>query len=290
MRSAIFSSLNLLHPLFKRINRNRLRVLAYHTIPDQKKFERQLKYLEKEYNIISIDDLLNSLQGRGTLPEHPLLITFDDGDYSVYEKGLPALKKFNVPSCLFIITGLINTTQDVWIKKVEAREMNAGKSYFEARKEVRRLKLLENRERLKEIENCPEVEKRQLSGKEIFELKDAGMFIGNHTHTHPMLDRCTSAEVQKELNESQRVFHDLGLNGFDIFAYPNGNEDPSTKEVLEQNHMKLVFLFDHKINPEKINPLYISRIKVDTDTEIDEFKSKVSGIHPFLFNLKEGAQ
>ena len=289
MRSATFSSLNLLHPVFKNINRNRLRVLAYHTVPDQEKFEKQLKYLVKEYNIISIEDLLNSVYNKETLPEHPLLITFDDGDMSVYDQGLPALKKYGLPSCLFIITGLVNTSRDVWIRKVEAREMNAGKSYLEARKEVRRLKLLENRERLKEIKDYPEVEKPQLSGKNLYELKGAGMFIGNHTHTHPMLDRCTSAEVQEELTQSKNVFEDLKLDGFDIFAYPNGNEDPSTRKVLEKNKMKLVFLFDHKINPEQINPMYISRIKVDTDTEINEFKAKVSGIHTFLYNLKNNS-
>ena len=286
MRSITFSSVNLLHPLFKKMYKRRLRVLAYHTIPDKKKFEKQLQYLKKEYNVISVDDLLKSVQHRERLPNNPLLITFDDGDVSVYEKGLPVLKKYGFSSCLFIITGLVNTSKDVWIKRVEAREMQAGKTYLEARKEVRRLKLVENQERLKEIEDCPEVKKRQLTGEELYELQDAEMYIGNHTHTHPMLDRCTPSEVQEELNQSKKVFRNLKLNGFDVFAYPNGNEDPSTKKVLEENNMKLVFLFDHKVNPEKIDPMYISRIKVDTDTEINEFIAKVSGIHPFFFNLK----
>lgn len=287
MRSTIFSSLNLLYPFFKRMYSNRLRVLAYHTVPDQEKFESQLKYLKKEYNVVSIEDILSAVQREETLPKNPLLITFDDGDVSVYEKGLPVLKKYDVKSCLFIITDLINKCKDVWIKRVETREINAGKSYSEARKEVRRLKLLKNGERLEAMKGCPEVQKRQLTSDELYELQEAGMFIANHTHTHPMLDRCTPAEVQEELNLSREVFDDLKINGFNVFAYPNGNEDPSTKKVLEENNMKLIFLFDHKINPEKINPLYISRIKVDTNTEINEFKAKVSGIHPYFFNLKK---
>lgn len=286
MRAATFSSLNFLHPIFKKIYLKRLRVLAYHTVPDQAKFERQIIYLKKEYNIISVEDLLKSVHEKSPLPNNPLLITFDDGDVSVYDKGLPILKKYDLKSCLFIITGLVNTTKDVWIRRVEAGEINAGKSFFEARKTVRRLKRVENHERLQAVKNYPDVQKPQLSTEQLYELQDNGMYIGNHTHTHPMLDQCTAAEVQEELDLSKKVFKDLGLEGFNVFAYPNGNEDPSTKKVLEKNDNKLVFLFDHKINPKKINPLYISRIKVDTDMEINEFIAKVSGVHPFLFNIK----
>lgn len=286
MRARIFSSLNILHPFFKRLHSNRLRVLAYHTVPDKVKFEQQVAYLHKEYCIIGIEDLLDAVEEKKDLPNNSLLITFDDGDITVYENALPVLKKYNLRSCLFIITSLINTSREVWIKRIEAREMGAGKTYLEAREVVKHLKQVDNRKRLKEMEDCPEVLKEQLTDQQLHEMENEGMFIGNHTHTHPMLDRCTPGEVQEELDAAREVFQKFDLRGFQVFAYPNGNEDRSTRKVLEKNGIKLVFLFDHKINQPQLDPMNVSRIKVDTDTEINEFKAKVSGVHPFLFNLR----
>lgn len=286
MRRAVFSSFNLFHSFFKIRYKERLRVLAYHKVPDAQKFEKQIQYLRDHYSIISVEQLLNSVKGDGVLPENPLLITFDDGDISVYEKGLPLLKKYHLDSCLFIITGLINTDEDVWIKRIEQKEMAEGKTYLEARQVVRHLKQISNSERKKVLRDYPAVKKQQLTSQQLCEMRENHMFIANHTHTHPMLDKCTSEEVQEELDLAREVFRDLNIEGFEVFAYPNGNQDANTKKVLEQNKLELIFLFDHKINKKKLDPMYISRIKVDTDTEIEEFKAKVSGAHPFLFNLR----
>ena len=76
----------------------------------------------------------------------------------------------------------------------------------------------------------------------------------------------------------------------DIFAYPNGNYDGRVEEVLVENKIAMTFLFDHKINNSNIHPLRISRIKVDSDNDLHEFKVKISGFHPFLYNnfLRKG--
>jgi len=286
MRTKLFSGLNTFHFFFKKKYTDRLRVLAYHTVPDEKAFEKQVIYLKSQYNIISIEDLQSHFRENIPLPKNSLLITFDDGDISVLKKGLPVLKKYNLSSSLFIITSLINTSNDVWIKQVEAKEMGERKSYIEARLVVKHLKEISNTERLKIMKNYPEVSKQQLTAKDLKEMARQGMFIGNHTHTHPMLDKCTTKEIEEELAEAKNVFEDLQLPGFKVFAYPNGNADDKTTKVLKDFGMELVFLFDHKINKTVLDPLNISRIRVDSDIEMTEFKAKVSGAHPFLFNLR----
>lgn len=286
MRKHIYTALHLLHGLFKKRYQRRLRVLAYHKVPDQDAFEKQVEYLKSQYSIIGIEDLLAHVYDGKSLPKHPLLITFDDGDISVLKEGLPVLNKYKLKSCLFVITGLINTSEDVWIKRIEAKEMKEGKSYSEARTVVRKLKQLSNKERLDQMKKYPQVFQEQLKSGDLKAMEKMRMFIGSHTHTHPMLDKCSSEEISEELNRSRRFFEEESLNGFEIFAYPNGNENARTEELLKKFGMKLVFLFDHKINKGKIDPLKISRIRVDSDTELKEFKTKVSGAHPFIFHLK----
>jgi peptidoglycan/xylan/chitin deacetylase (PgdA/CDA1 family) len=256
-------------------------------VPDEKAFEKQVIYLKSHYNIIDIEFLLRHFREKTPLPKNPLLLTFDDGDISVLEKGLSVLKKHHLSSCLFVITGLVNTSQDVWIKRVEAKEMKEGKSYLESREVVKEFKRISNAERVKKMEGYPEVSVPQLTTNNLKEMENYGMFIGNHTHTHPMLDKCTSEEISEELTEAKKVFEALQLSGFNVFAYPNGNADEKTTEILKSFGMELVFLFDHKINEKKLDPLNISRIRVDSDTEMTEFKAKVSGAHPFIFNLRK---
>jgi len=287
MRDKLYSALSTFHFLFKRKYADRLRVLAYHTVPDEMAFEKQVIYLKSNYTIISIEDLQSHFRKKTPIPKNSLLITFDDGDISVLEKGLPILKKYNLNSCLFIITGLINSSTDVWIKQVEAKEMKEGKSYLEAREVVEHLKEISNTERLEIIKNYPEVSRQQLTTEDLMEMTRQGMFIGNHTHTHPMLDKCTSEEIGKELRDAKEIFKALQLSGYNVFAYPNGNTDEKTTKVLKDFGMELVFLFDHKINQKKMDPLNISRIRVDSDTGMTEFKAKVSGVHPYIFNLKK---
>lgn len=58
-------------------------------------FESDLEYLkENGYQTILIEDLINYTRG-GTLPEKPILLTFDDGYYNNYLYAFEAAKKHN---------------------------------------------------------------------------------------------------------------------------------------------------------------------------------------------------
>jgi poly-beta-1,6-N-acetyl-D-glucosamine N-deacetylase len=287
MRKFLYNVLSRLDFLFFKKYNNRLRVLAYHKVPDEKAFEEQVIYLKSRFNIISIPQLIDHFENKTCLPKNPLLITFDDGDISVLEKGIPILKKFKLPSCLFIITELINTSKEVWIRRVEEGEMHKGKTYAQARQLVNHFKNIPNAERALQMKNYPSVKGLQLTTKDLKYLQNHGMYIANHTHTHPMLDKCSTAEIKEELQASLRIFNELGLDGYSVFAYPNGNANSETNTLLKNSNIQLIFLFDHKVNGPVLDPLNISRIRVDSDTGIMEFKAKVSGAHPFIYNMKK---
>ena len=93
-------------------------VLNYHQINDvdenmltvsTAEFETQMVWLEENgYKTITVSELLDALEGKGSLPEHPVLITFDDGYIDNYQCAFPILKKHNMKACIFLISEYVS--------------------------------------------------------------------------------------------------------------------------------------------------------------------------------------
>ena len=68
-------------------------------------FERQMKYLkDRNYNVISLDELVDGLRKGRDLPRNTVVITFDDGWEVLYDNAFPVLKKCKFPVTIFVIT------------------------------------------------------------------------------------------------------------------------------------------------------------------------------------------
>ncbi len=284
MRNIFYRILSWFTIPFIGFSKKKLRVLAYHTVNDEVSFEKQLIYISKNFNVISSDDLKQHLLQNKALPEKALLITFDDGDISVLEKGLPVLKKYNLPAVLFVITELINTSKPFWWYEMEQLldKKTADSKVWEVKK-------MTNTERLAymdEIRSLSEsqIKQRQLTTKELKLLHSSNITVANHSHTHPMFDKSTVEELESEMNMAHDYLKENGF-AYEMFAYPNGNYDLTAEKVLSEKGIEYAFLFDHLINDRKINPLRISRIRVNAEDNLYEFKAKVSGLHSLIMNL-----
>ncbi|MGY4796678.1 polysaccharide deacetylase family protein [Lysinibacillus fusiformis] len=88
------------HHLEENINNN--------TVISPENFENQMKLLKMEgYHAISAQQLYDYLNGQTPLPQKPVLITFDDGYFSNYEKAYPILKKYDMHAEIFVIASRI---------------------------------------------------------------------------------------------------------------------------------------------------------------------------------------
>jgi len=93
-------------------------VLCYHDIPEvaltpydipQHIFIKQLEYLRQNgYNFISPEEIRQAKQGRFTLPDKAVLLTFDDGYLSFYHFVFPLLKLYRIPAVISIATSWID--------------------------------------------------------------------------------------------------------------------------------------------------------------------------------------
>ncbi len=94
-----------------------LPILMYHHLSDTgdgsvtvtpETFETQLMQLiEKGYTAVSFDEIIAYADGRGSLPEKPVCIVFDDGYESNLTLALPILEKYNIPATICIIGSLV---------------------------------------------------------------------------------------------------------------------------------------------------------------------------------------
>ena len=117
-------------------------VLNYHQVevkdgnpltlhPEQ--FEAQMAYLADEgYTTITIDEMMDALENGTSLPEKPVIITFDDGYADNYEYAYPILKKYGFKATIFLIYDFTDTYPNylTWDQINEMKE--SGLIHFES--------------------------------------------------------------------------------------------------------------------------------------------------------------
>ena len=95
--------------------------LCYHDIPEspvekddisQKDFINQIEYLRTHgFTFVSPADILAASRGAKALPEKAVLLTFDDAYESFYRFVYPALRLYNIPAVLSVVTSWIDNPE-----------------------------------------------------------------------------------------------------------------------------------------------------------------------------------
>lgn len=280
-------------PLCRRRADRHLVVLAYHGVDDAAHFAWQMELLRSTMRPVALDDVLGAMAARRSLPPRSVLVTFDDGERSVLERALPILESREIPAVAFVVAGLVGTNEPFWWSEVEESVRRGGHAPGlppgDPAGAVRALKGVSNDVRLARLQELrestkgPPVRTRHLCPEDLFALEDAGIAIGNHTLTHPCLDRCFGKVVEREIREAHDAL--TGMLGAPprAFAYPNGNHDPRAARVLTGLGYGAAFLFDHRIGRfPPSDPYRISRVRVSSTTDPDRFRIVLSGLHPAL--------
>lgn len=89
-------------------------------------FANQMNELnQKGYTTITIDNLLDFLNGSGALPAKPIVITFDDGYVDFFTDAFPILRTHNFLATIFVSSGLIESGPD-YLTWGQLREMKGS--------------------------------------------------------------------------------------------------------------------------------------------------------------------
>lgn len=245
-------------------------ILRYHSIADfkdgdftyaspqitvsTKKFEEQIKYLSKRYNVISLEELALYIKDGKELPENSLAITFDDGYKDNYLNAYPILKKYGVSATFFLTAGCLNGKDILWthrilhiFKETKKKEITIKtqeglntlnietfKDKLNAidivNRTILRLDQSKREEFITDLSNKLEVDidrqensrKYMLSWDEVKEMRKGGMSFGAHTITHCNLPHCTYDYAKEEIEGSKVILEENIGKPINLFSYPNG--------------------------------------------------------------------
>jgi peptidoglycan/xylan/chitin deacetylase (PgdA/CDA1 family) len=175
-------------------------------------------------------------------------LTFDDGWWDNLEFAAPVLAGTQTPASIFVVTGLIGSDQTFWIERLYAEWKDPGfRRRVQERTGMRGAPIAAIVERLKRVESaqrtellsevidqdspCPALD-RMLTWDELQKLQAAGVAVGSHTVTHPLLTYENAKQVKEELVDSKVALQQKLQGSLNQFAYPNGDQDRNVREIV----------------------------------------------------------
>lgn len=214
--------------------------------PTAQAFDELLGALKSWFNVIGLTEALD-LMARGTLPPAALAISFDDGYADNVEVALPILQSHGLTATFFVATGYLGDGvmfNDQVIEGVRAAEgdsldlefLGLGRLPIRTNAErfqtsqaiIGNIKFLSSDERMQKAERVAELcrlstpPRLMTDADGVRRLAAAGMEIGAHTHTHPILMRLAPAAAEQEIARGRDELASILGYPPRLFAYPNG--------------------------------------------------------------------
>lgn len=247
-------------------------ILTYHTLgADAEAFDAwtvvrksdflaQMQHVRRDYDIVSLDDVLNeSMPGMvGRRPR--AVVTFDDGHTGLHEILLPIVERERLPVTIYVATGHIETGCPYWFDRVMnalqstaphtvdlrplggepiqvgtaggARNWAAISNVLEAlktqapqrREEIARA-IVDVTEGISKPHFAPLM---PMSQDQLIDVsRSRWVTIGAHTHDHALLDKVPLEHAVHSIQKCVELLTEWTGRAVDHFAYPNGNYSQS---------------------------------------------------------------
>lgn len=255
MTTPMMQAVGLLAPQWTRA---RLSILIYHRIPlhkdpllsmgspDAAAFDWHMALVRRYFNVLPLSQAISRLR-EDTLPPRALCVTFDDGYADSIHVILPILQRYGITAIFFITTGYLDGGR-MWNdsllevirhspgEQLDLSDYGLGRypittleqkqrCFYELLYQIKQLESAKRGQLVRKIA-APVANKMDvnlmLSSKQVIELYAAGMEIGSHTVTHPILLKQSPETAWSELIESRRILESLIDAPVPFFAYPHG--------------------------------------------------------------------
>ena len=235
-------------------------------------FIRFLTFLRDHYHIVSLADVLAARETGKRLPQHALLLSFDDGWADNLRYAAPVLHSMQFPAVVFAVAEAVQSSADVWWQEqVFAAGRNgslgswitqcpiegedpidaSGGPELQAFAAVTRLCLMDAAARdrsLRGLAAPPHSGRMMLTPEELSELPQFGIDVGLHGYTHIPLT--ASPDVLDELNRAKAAV--VAMTGETAAAHvlgcPHGRYDSRVVEVARAAGIRLIFTSDPWLN------------------------------------------
>lgn len=250
----------------------RLAVLTFHRVharadalfpgePDAERFDRLMRLVAGSFRVMSLAEAAQHL-AQGSLPPRALVLTFDDGYADNAEVALPILQRHGLKATFFVATGFLDGGRmwnDTVIEclrhspraEVDLSEFGLATLPLQSLPQrqqavsallpkIKYLTLAQREVALARLQVLCAVDRLpqdlMMSSAQLRSLSAAGMEIGGHTVSHPILTTLDAAEAEREIQQGRDRLQVLTDRPVQVFAYPNGKPD----QDYDASHVALV--------------------------------------------------
>ncbi|HEY5260811.1 MAG TPA: polysaccharide deacetylase family protein [Solirubrobacteraceae bacterium] len=235
--------------------------------------DAQLGVLARHAEVVTPEEVPRLV--RDNRPGRRVLLTFDDGYRDNFKVAFPLLRKHGLCATFFLASGFLDHPRAAWwdelawmVRRATRTKMSAGEwlpgslalgpeqdatiativAHYKTLPSDDTERYLEYVASATGAGRCDRTASADLwmTWEMARELRSAGMQIGGHTVTHPILARVPQAQQEEEIAGCKlRLQEELGQE-MDWFAYPVGAQDTftdDTRRILRDHGVQLAFSF-----------------------------------------------
>lgn len=323
-----------LFKLSRFLMRKRLLILGYHGFQyrDEASF-RPILFMSPEtfarrmatinrcgFSVLPLAQAVDKMNN-GSLPDNTVVITIDDGFYSVLDLAAPILAGYRFPSTLYVTSYYVSKRSPIFRLVIQYLFWRSDKDMLEVADEpwsTGSITDLSNAQARDEAiwkiidygeQHCDESGREAISvvvanllaldydelarsralslldNAEMSQLRDYGIDVQLHTHRHRFpLDDASGASL--EIEENVRFLSANGHGELRHFCYPSGGWNPEVHRVLESAGILSATTCEAGLNTSDTCPLSLYRILDQEDLTDIEFEAELFGFAELLRELR----
>jgi peptidoglycan/xylan/chitin deacetylase (PgdA/CDA1 family) len=277
--------------------------IYYHTVSDRqpphlkylihmknsKEFERDIDFLFKNYEFISISNFIENTHVNKHLGKKKIVLTFDDGYSEVYDIVQPILQQKGIPAAIFITTDFLDN-QDLFYKckislvKDTIMRLPLESSTIMQLSQISRQKMSSNYDIIKFIDSLQykdvsllnsiakevgidfdkylNLNKPYLTSEQIFTLIDKGFEIGAHSLDHPYFGKISFDEQLQQTKASMDIIQQKFRLSYRYFALPHSDAGISSAYYFHAGKLADIILGGYGLAIHK-NYKYYQRFSIE---------------------------
>lgn len=305
-------------PLIRILNRNKMTVLAYrgaflgnrrdpqHVQSRLQAFRRQLRWLRRKFNPISLDGAISALKDRKPFARRAVLVTIDNPNRDDFQKAWPIFKEFGIRPVLFIpvhlagdnskyaaqqLEAAINATQAlgvrlngewIWLRTHEERQLAVAR----VSKALQNLDPNEQARVWSEIRiqmlpddgKMPPTYESKSTWPELAGLVKQGVSVGSHIASYDLLPSRSGDEVAQEMRNSRSELESELKTSVRAFSYPPNGWNPEIRQWVENCGYACAFTSHPDTVDFHTDRFLMNRITVSASDPFGKFISAASGV------------